>query len=364
MKRLLSLLVLIVVSVFSFVGCEKDRNSTNISDLYKEMTNVGIVNDEKKSRLFNDENLANTISIYYPLNVQSVINMETPNNNMDRRYKALYYQQQILNLIFNFYENNNETFYKILPTVDTNTKDLNNLYEKLESLKKELEDFNTEYTIFIETTSKGVSDIAEGKINIYTYKINILIEKSFDFIYEFINVYEKYCVNKVENEITVDHLKFCVDKSNVDIAYIVYQENFKSFNYIIGSNGITDLSPLIACSDSKYVLIDKLNKYKLSERISETLASKQGTYEEDKKLVNEYFYFNDLFQQSLMSYKTIYTSINFRDFNTYRLGLGNGMTYENYLNSLKYSDLTSIKMLESFVEDRFIILIDKLLQLA
>jgi hypothetical protein len=72
------------------------------------MTQVGLQENETKSRLFNDENNKNTISIYYPSNVNSVINMENQNNNMDRRYKALYYQQQILNMIFSFYENNHK----------------------------------------------------------------------------------------------------------------------------------------------------------------------------------------------------------------------------------------------------------------
>ena len=72
----------------------------------------------------------------------------------------------------------------------------------------------------------------------------MLIEDSFDFIYDFINIYTKYCVSNYDVN-SPANISLKLEKAYVDLAYIVYHENFKAFNHSVGSKGISDLSSII-----------------------------------------------------------------------------------------------------------------------
>ena len=65
---------------------------------------------EKDNKLFSDSDNPFTISIKYGDQVEAALNNETPGTNKQKRYRAIEYQQRLLNYIFNYYENNQERY--------------------------------------------------------------------------------------------------------------------------------------------------------------------------------------------------------------------------------------------------------------
>ena len=104
----------------------------------------------------------------------------------------------------------------------------------------------------------------EFNLTNYAYELNVLIEDSFTFMYKFANMYETYGIEDYSKK-NVKNLQTRVDKTYLDIAYIIYLQNFKAFNYSVGNKGICDLLPIVE-TNNKFNLVndlDSVRKFKL-----------------------------------------------------------------------------------------------------
>ena len=233
--------------------------------------------------------------------------------------------------------------------VDKN--EMNDLYSSLQSLKSQLTTFKNAYNTFCDATESGVSDVMEFNLSNYSFELNRVIDKSFDFIYKFIDLNNKYCVSNADI-IAVTPLENKIQKSYVDIAYIVYLNNFKAFDYSVGSKGIADDLDSIILNSNKYSLIDNLNSIKtLSSAIIAGMQDDNPAYETTMELINNYLYSCSVFDQRLKTYVNTYNEQDIYKITQYKFGLIAGVDYDSYLDTLTKSKRASLEFMDDFVSD-------------
>ena len=74
---------------------------------------------------------------------------------------------------------------------------------------------------------------------------------------------EKYCLENLDI-VSIDSLESKIQKTYVDIAYIVYLNNFKAFDYSVGSKGISDDLDSIIGNTSEFLITKDLKCIKMS----------------------------------------------------------------------------------------------------
>jgi len=357
MKKIYSLMLLSVMSILVLFGCGKDKSIENVESAYTEMVNSFVVSEENK--FFSDYNNPNSIVITYPATVDYTIKNASPSNAVQKRYRGLYYQQLVLNNIFDYYDHHQQDFYRIAKGKDIDNDEINDLYDSIVELKDNLKDFESHYTSFLDATENGISDIMEFNITSYSYYLNKVIDKSFDFIYKFHDMYVDYCIDDYSayNE---TNLNIYVDKAYLDISYVVYLENIKSFNYSVGSHGVCDLADVVG-SQSEYNLLELLENKK---SISDTIIGNVGATTEQgvtaTNTVNLFVYSKDVFEQRLNTYISTYYDSNIFQINQYKYDLTGNVDYGSYLLSLSASDRAKIVLLDRFTQDNFKNYVNKL----
>jgi len=362
MKRLIILIMLPIFSLLFFSGCGNEGNVDDLKKLYNEIT--GIYIEEGENIFFSDDANPNTINISYFHDVQNEIN--NPIVKEGNKYRTYYYAQLILNHIFNFYEDHNEDFYLHMSSKEYKEKDIEKVYEKLNNLKEELIDFKSSYMLFNEQTKKeGLSNVLDIYIKNYTFELNQVIEKSFDFMYEFDKVYTKYCIEDM-NAVNEKVLNYKVDKSYLDIAHIVYLENFKTFSIAVEGKGVCDISPIIGLN-SKFNLLDDLGNLKnVSNNIIVNLDEKSQYNLSTMELINNFDYYMQIFNQNyhhyINTYNTVYDKENnsTNKYNSYRFDLMGSGSFESYLNGLSVVDRASVNLLTNFIDECYNSLVEKL----
>ncbi len=348
MKKILSLLILPLIALSCLFGCKGDKTPADIEALYKNMVASYVV--EEKNQFFANPDATFTISIAYNTAIQEQITNATPITDLQKRYVALGYQQKVLNNIFNYYEKNQAEFYKAMTSAEYKQVEIDDLYASLDNLNNTLKTFKEQYTQFMTDVEGG--DIMVFSILSYTYQLNRVIDSSFDFIYEFIDVYNKYCVEN--DNVTAANLNRQIDEAYVDIANIVYITNLKTFNYSVGEKGVCDLLPLVSSPDNTYNYLNYLDNTKvLSSSIVDNLVSGAEHYDATKNKINDFSYARELMSQRSATYKTIMTSIDDYTLNQYRFKLVNGVDYDTYISSLSASDRANVQSLNNYINDIF-----------
>ena len=351
------------MSIFILAGCGEKKTEKDVKNVFDSMKVIG-VEGEEKSKLFSDSNTPNSIKIEYPDNVVEVINLEESNDNLlSKCYMALDIQQSILDNIYNFYEKHNEKFYSIMPTKEYNEKEMEDLYNEAKNLESSLQDFSIQHESFVTSASAGVSDVMISKINIYSYQLNNVIENSFNFIYKFMDMYENYCIENKEST-SIEYLNFSIVKTLVNFSYVIYLENVKSFNDAVGKNGVCEVYNIIETNKTKYDFTMFLESFAVSEATINNLNTTSTLYAKTQKTVDEYYYFNEIFEQKLVAYENTYKSFDFYNYNKHRMNLGNGVTYTDYLNTLSQSEKASISLMENFMYTTFLDLYEKVCELT
>jgi len=346
MKKLLSLLILPIIAMFCFTGCKDDITSTNINDLYNSMKAKYVV--EEINNMFCNEEKPNTITINYSGNLYNSVYDEDPQTDMQKRYVVLNLQQKILNYLFNFYEVYQTEFYALAQTIEIDKKEYESIYNSLKALDTQLEDFNAEYKLFVQ----DVNDDKATPFSIinYTYYVNKVIDKSFDFIYNFINTYERHLVDT--SVVNTKSVEFLINKSYVDIARVVYIENFKAFNSSVGEKGVCDLIAIVD-NNSAFNLIKKLdNPRAISASVKSALDA--GNLDETISAdINNFIYKKDVFNQRVYAYYQVVDVVDMYTLNQYRFNLVAGTDYESYKSTLSVSNRANVEMIEEFVSNYY-----------
>lgn len=366
MKKLLSLLILPLMAVSCLVGCGKDKTPADIKAYYESMKSAYV--EEETNIFFSDNDKPNTISFAYNDALKGYFDDNIISDNLtdvQKSYIALGYQQKILNNVFSFYETYNEEFYRVMSSADYKKSDINGLYSSLENLDKTLSSFKVQYSQFMSDFANNSSMWFASKN--YSYELNKVIDSSFEFIYDFIDVYNKYVAG--EDKMTSVSVGLKINIVNIDIANVVYLENIKVFNYSVGGKGVCDLLPLVNDKDNKYNLIHATIKgYPILPNTAKHLSLYPAGQLDDMTgyttVVNDFNYARELMSQRLTAYKNIVSTVDMYQANQCRFGLVDGKDYETYKSSLSASDRANINALEDFVEVIFKPLIEKMCELA
>ena len=358
MKKIFAVFILPIVALLCLCGCGEERKSEDVKTLYENTKQVCIVDNDNK--FFSDETKPDSIVIKYSDDVSALIYNVSPSSKLSKKYAVIGYQQKILNNIFNYYEKNKENFYLKMSSANFDKNEMNDLYSSLESLKSQLETFKNSYNTFTDATKGGVNDVMEFNLTNYSFDLNQLIQKSFDFIYKFINLNEKYCLENLDI-VSIDSLESKIQKTYVDIAYIVYLNNFKAFDYSVGSKGISDDLDSIIGNTSEFLITKDLEDYKsLSVKIRTGLDAENADYANTMNLVNNYLYAIDVFNQRLSTYKSTYFEEDIYKITQYKFGLVIGVDYESYCTSLTKSRQASLRFMDDFVLNVYGRLVDTL----
>ncbi|MBQ7351943.1 MAG: hypothetical protein IJW59_03705 [Clostridia bacterium] len=356
MKRLLSLIILPLMAVAVLFGCGKDKNLTDVKNLYETM--VTEYKSGAQNLFFADASSPNSIKIYYPDDARYLITEnEYQNNDLEKRYKALDYQQKILTNIFKYYENNYEKFYTKASSMDKD--EANSLYNKVKALKNSLDYFKDEYQDFRVDLKNGASNIMEYTITSYSFELNKVIDASFDFINYFHALNLKYAIENYDIH-TAENIKIYVDKAYIDVSRIVYLENIKALNYQVGRNGVCDMAVVVG-SENDFNLLDLLDeRLEVSETIMNNLSDPSELGQQVKETLNELCYDRSVFEQKLNTYLYNYNALDIYTISQYKFDQMNGIDYESYLNTVNPSTKATIKIIENFISDTFEPYVEKL----
>lgn len=357
-KRFLSLLILPLIAVAVLCGCKSDKSISDVETAYNKIVSEHIENGQ--NLFFNHETNTKAISIYYPsAQLKDAINQENPSTDNDKRFKAISYQQLILDYIYDYYNTYAQDFYKRAKNKDLDKDTINGLYDSVKDIGSQLSDFKTHYDSFV-SVATSPTDTMEFQVMSYSYHLNKLIDKSFNMIHRFRDIYLE-CIGSDYNQYNSSNLNCYVDTAYLDMAYIVYLENIKSFNYSVGSNGLCDLSAVVA-SDNKYNLLDLLgNKKTISLLITSNIDNTESAVgKEVLEKVDLFVYTRNIFNQRLSNYLNNYNNEDIYEISQYRFGLGGGVSYDSYLTSLSSSKRATITILDEFVFDTFVNYMNKL----
>lgn len=361
MNRYFKFLLIPVFALILFCGCGSDVKLSKVQETFSNMKTAMVI--EGENNFFANEENPNAISIKYSTQVQKAIDNENASNEVQKRYRALHYQQAILDIIYDFYNSYEEEFYRVAPSKDLDKDEIESLYNSVNDLKSTLQSFSHHYDNFVVSTKGGPSDIMAFNITSYTFYLNGVIDKSFDFIHKFYDMYVGYCVEDY-NIYNSENLELFVDKAYLDIAYVVYLENIKSFNYSVGDNGTCDLSSVVG-SESEFNILELLdNRKSISTAISENvgLTTEQG--KDAKSKLDLFVYYRDIFAQRLGNYLSTFSSVDMYQVNQYRFDLNGTVDYNSYLMSLSVSDRATLTMLDDFINDNFMSFVDKLMTIV
>lgn len=357
MKRIFSILLLPLVAVIMFVGCKEKYTIDDVMKAYSNMIASQEVDGE--NLFFISEENPNAIVISYPSGVKEAVENKNPSNDIQKRYRALYYQQEILDNIFDYYNKYQENFYRIVKSKDLEQDTINDLYNSVKNINDTLNSFKEDYDTFVSATKNGISDVMEFNLTSYSYELNKVIDASFNFVNKVKNIYVNECIEdySIYNS---ENLNSYVDVAYLDISYVIYLENIKAFNYSVGDHGICDLADIVG-SENKYNLLKTLEERKsISLTITENIGQAGAIAKEMTDRVNLFVYTQNVFNQRFTNYLSNYNSLDMYTINQYRFDLVGSIDYDSYLNSLSASKRATVLALDNFVTDNFVSYISKL----
>ena len=365
-NRIITLLLLpLLVLTTLFTGCDDKYTYNTIRDLYVKM-----VTDYNTSKVdFFGGALDATgkeqmlIITYNNSDVASAINNQTPTTETDKRFVALrVINQNILDYIFNYYQNWSADFYTKISSADCDKKEMESLYGKLENLYNTLGAFSNKKDQFEkDVKSLEISNVMVYSITEFTYEVNKVIEASLSFMNQFIDMHNKYCVRL--DTLSDSSLNRIIDETYVRIAEMVYYENVKSFNYSLGDKGSCDLFDIMETSTThKYSQIGNITMglSDLSDNIKGGMVTDSINYKETMDTIDEYIYCFNIYLQRRQIYLDLYESFNMYALNKYRFDKITDVTIDEYVSSFSTIERVNYTMLEDISNNTFKNLVLKL----
>lgn len=392
LKKILSLFMLPLFALSLLAGCGGDKSVDDIKNYYAAIKEKHITETKiGESSVYNSwlfektsgNQFSDNITILYDDELGKRLNPTTesdltrinqvlPNTmptyctdtNLYYRYYALVYvQQPILNAIFNYYINWSENFYDGMKLVDSkklDEEDLNHIYEKLEALDEELDEFSQARDKFqSDVNVLGFGGINRSVITTYSLKVNELIEKSYDFVNAFKDVHVKYIWDGVsysskEKVGTIDCLNRLVDEANLNIAYSIY-------TYIKGFEASEcDLSWFIKEHKGEYYgdvlkswfeIEDFKLKYLTVESVDK-ISDEQAIAE--KSSIDKFNYARQTFNQKLEVFNEIYPQVNLNAYLRILYNIDSSNSAQNvemYINQLCEVERANFNLVINFYKE-------------
>ncbi len=338
MKRIFSVLLLFMFSLTFLLGCGKGESlDFDLSEQYSLM----IAKYEKNNSNYmfgNQPHNYKTLSISYSnAEISDLVNGSVSSNEKIIRFSALrVIEQNLLNYIFKYYETWNESFYENAYGSITKAEK-ESLHSSFLKLKNQIDTFKNKVSAF-ESEFDGVFQVSDPlaiSLTLFTYQYNMVIEKSLDFMGQFIDLHTKYVF--AEDTTSINAAQRLLDEYYYFVAKLTYYENVMPFNYGSGNNGTCDLSHVmktyINSSSNIYLLIDLTDDTisNLGTQINDTLTNPEFADDARLKMKSFHFYRNQYVQNAKI-YFEVYADLDFSNLAKYRFGVVANTTLEEYLS--------------------------------
>ena len=94
MKKYFKFLIIPIFALILLSGCGSDATISKVQETYANMKTAMVIDGE--NNFFSNPDNPNAISIKYSSQVQRAIDNVAASNDVQKRYRALYYQQTII----------------------------------------------------------------------------------------------------------------------------------------------------------------------------------------------------------------------------------------------------------------------------
>lgn len=354
-SRIICCLILPVIAMFCFSGCEKDRTKADISNKLSSIRATYVV-DETQNEFFDEDGLL-TIN-YLNSEIRKIYSASELNRdqfstdlNLYRRYYALIkLQHSVLNTSLLYYLNMSENFFDKSEVAKVKTHEFNEIYKRLASLEDALKEFKVakdklEQTVEV-LTFKGV---VRADLTSYSYELNKLIEEALEFGNYFIQLNDKYLFNiEVTDSNKISYVKHYIFEAAHKITEVSYYKYLKAFNNV----NECDLSGLL---DSPVFSQDEILQNYFSDDVS--LSEQYKAMADDLnpdvevKDIEGFQEIRDGFLQKLQIYKVVFSNM---DYYTYNYNFIQGEEkLSKYMDSISSVERANINLIEKFYETSF-----------
>ena len=260
MRRIIYSAIAVMVcicSIFTFSACSLTQyKSQDILDLYKTTKENQLNQETGINEMFGN----NTISITYDTIIQKVNIDANSSANEYNLYAIDKIYNRLFDAIFKYYENWKENFFESADQ-KLSSDDFNQLYESLNKINEELfRVASAKKAMEASVINYGVDDVSIFDITQYIYQLNVLVERSLDFV----TCFRRLHVNKLfaDSVVSANTVARTMDDMLLSFAQFVYIDNIKPFAIKTGGNAVCDVSMLVNAyiNNNEYVILDYLDK--------------------------------------------------------------------------------------------------------
>ncbi len=357
MKKIVNYLfafVICILSVYSFSACDlASYKAADIQDLYKTTIENQINVDTASNEMFGD---SYTIDITYDPIITEIVITSTSSVNEYNLYTLDNLYNTLFEAIFRYYEDWNENFFEAADSRLSN-EDFSNLYAKLNSLNETLFDVaDAKNSIQTSVVSKGIDEVSTFDITSYIAELNVLVEKSIDFVTCFRNLH----ISKIftDESVSANTIARTIDDMLLSFAEYIYIDNIQPFTIQSGKNMVCDLSVLINAqiSGNEYVILDYLDK--LNVELTQPVIDALDNYNDVAtiKKADIYVYYSNILRQNILTLRSVAVNIDYYKLSMYRYGRieGGVNVYQTSISDLESTAFSFLCQVEDFINNYYI----------
>ena len=317
-NKIICCLVLPVVSLFGFAGCGKDRTPADIKNKFTSIVTEYNYNNENKlftEGLLKINYIATEMNSVEEKAAEILKSSNFSDINLYKRYYALFeVQHEVLNNTLIYYEGLSENFFSKAELAQVSKDDMKELYNRLEQFGKDLATFNVDKEKFEQTVEiMTYSGCVRSDLTTYSYSLNMLIEKTFNFVNFFKSLNDRYLFNgEVSEENKISYVTYYMYEAALALTEVEYYMFLKAFNDV----NECDLSALVVdVQESKTEIFGESLRDDIHGVISidKNISNVNCTVDEIKAF-EEY---RKSFLQKTEIYKQVYKNMNYYTFNRY-----------------------------------------------
>lgn len=342
MKKIYSLLILPVIAIMCFAGCNNKTQRTALE--CKQLIESTVVkynyvneNDETLNWYFTDIDASeesknykfyvtydNTCKLNAIANEYYENSMGEMSEDLKVRYKQLTtVYAPTLTMAYNYYLNWNQRFYEFAGEKEIDSKEMTELFDRIKAFSRELEDFHiAKINLEREVELFGLnSEILSASVDTFNYSYNKLISSTLNFVNYFKDLHVKYYFSGENIEVDASYAKRLYDESLLQIANYAYYDILNSHN----KNSVVNLTQ-ISNNSTRNIFAGAVEDFASKDKVAglkEDFTSVTFT-EEAKQVVNQFETTLTSYKKFFDIYKKVYDKFDWEKWNLFVFeGLGN-----------------------------------------
>ena len=344
-NKIICCLIMPVLAIFGFAGCGHARSAEDIKNRYSEMKVAhpdmfkGYVAGDEENKA---DKLEDTIKVSYSGEMEKLSTLTfddfTNDKNLFNRYWSLINLQEIiLENVFVYYNEEKDAFFENLALVETEKKELKKLYNSIEDLQEDIEDFKVARDKIESTTNiMTFSGVVRADVTSYAYEYNMLIENCFEFVRYFKELNTKYYYSgEVTPENENAYVRHYLNEALFDLTEVMYYKFIKAANNVnecdLSNRVCHDESTPYAYEEGFFNIVvnggkvgeikdDKFVGY-VSSEVTKSVYDCYSAYKKNllsasyKDNLNKFLEVRTAFNQKLKVFKVVYENMDYYSYN-------------------------------------------------